>query len=566
MAAALLAAYPTIPQEGLALIFPTPSPDLGDYQCNRALQMARQARVSPRVVAEQALARASFDDLCQTVEIAGPGFINFRLRPEWVGEEVRQRLADERLGVPRVARPRTVVLDFSSPNVAKPMHIGHIRSTVIGDVLNRVMRFLGHKVITDNHLGDWGTQFGILILGYREFADEAALEADPIHELKRVYKLANERCNQDPAWADRARAELVKLQAGEAENLALWQRFIALSRSVFEGIYERLDVHFDLWLGESFYNPMLPGVVEELLARGIAREDQGAVAIFFPDDPELADKPLLIRKKDGGYLYATTDLAAIKYRVETFHPDAILYIVDGRQQLHFKQVFAAARRWGYTEVELSHPWFGTILGADGRPIKTREGEPPELAAVLDEAEERALAIVREKSPELPPERQREVARVVGIGAVKYADLSQNRTSDYVFSWDKMLAMVGNTAPYLQYAYVRIQSILDKGGIDAAALEQEPPPVHLDHPAELALAKHLLRFADALEDVLEDYRPNVLTGYLYDLASHYSRFYESCPVLGADEPVRSSRLALCHLTALTLARGLDLLGIKTLPRM
>ena len=563
---AFAAAFPEVEAPARDLVVPAARPEHGDYQCNQALGLAKQLGSKPRDVAARLVEHLNVDDICLAPEIAGPGFINLRLSPFWVGACVGSRAGDERLGVSPVDPPRTIVLDYSSPNVAKPMHVGHIRSTVIGDALARTLRFLGHQVIADNHIGDWGTQFGMILLGYKELADEAALKADPVNELKRIYRAVNARAKTDESYRERATQEVVKLQAEDPEQMRIWREIIALSREVAEEIYARLGVRFDVWHGESYYNTMLGPVVDELLERGIARVDQGAAVVFFdgPDDPPaLADKPMIVRKRDGASLYSTSDLAAIKYRHETWKPDDMLYVVDGRQQDHFRQVFATARKWGYTHSRYEHIWFGTIQGPDGKPFKTREGDTPELSDLLDEAEERARAIVAEKNPDLPPERQREVARVVGLGAVKYSDLAQARTSDYAFSWDRMLAMQGNTAPYMQYAYVRICSIIDKAGVDVTTLNA---PAQLTEAAELALAKTLLRFGDALDDTAATYRPNVLTTYLFEVASAFSTFYEQCPVVSAEGPQRLSRLTLCRLTARTLERGLDLLGIETLPRM
>ena len=563
---ALAAAYPDAPVTARDLVVPAAKAEHGDYQCNQALPLAKMVGAKPRDVAARIVEHLRIDDICLSPEIAGPGFINLRLTPAFIGGEVGARAADPRLGVAAAEQPRTIIIDYSSPNVAKPMHVGHIRSTVIGDALTRTLRFLGHRVIGDNHIGDWGTQFGMILLGYKELADPAALQADPIPELKRIYRTVNSRAKSDEAYKERAAQEVVKLQAEDPEQMRIWTEVLALSRRVANEIYGRLDVRFDVWHGESFYNAMLGEVVEELLEKGIAREDQGAVVVFFdgPDDPPaLADKPMIIRKRDGAYLYSTSDLAAIKYRHEHWHPDDMIYVVDGRQQDHFRQVFATARKWGYTHSRYEHVWFGTIQGPDGKPFKTRDGDPPELGDLLDEAEERALAIVADKQPDLPVEQQREVARVVGLGAVKYSDLAQARTSDYMFSWDRMLAMQGNTAPYMQYAYVRICSILEKSGVDPETLNG---PVMLAQPAELALAKVLLRFGDALDESAAVYRPNVLTSYLFDVASAFSGFYEQCPVVSAEWPQRVSRLTLCRLVARTLKQGLDLLGIETLPRM
>jgi arginyl-tRNA synthetase len=542
-----------------AIIKPCTDPKFGDYQANGVMAVAKQRKTNPVALAKEIIAKLDVAGSCEPPTVAGAGFINFRLKPEFVAQQISAGARDDRLGVPAVAKPKTVVIDFSSPNVAKPMHVGHIRSTIIGDCLARVMRFLGHRVITDNHIGDWGTQFGMLIVGWKKFRDEAALQRDPIAELERLYKYVNGR--ED--LRDEARAELAKLQRGDTENLAIWQEIISLSCHEFNGIYMRLGVIFDKTLGESFYNPMLPEVVSELRQRGIARESEGAMCVFFEDDRELKDAaPLIIQKADGAFLYGTTDLATLKYRIEQWHPDEIIYLTDARQQLHFKQVFATARKWLKTVPDLRHVYFGSILGEDGKPFKARSGENVKLADLLNEAEVRARTVVKEKNPDLSDETQKQIAWVVGTGAVKYADLSQNRTTDYVFSWPKMLAMTGNTAPYMQYAYVRVQSIFRKAG-DSPSVAGS---VSLEHPAELDLAKHLLRFAETLQSVAEDDKPNWLTGYLYDLAGKFSVFYDNCPVLQSAEPMRSSRLALCRLTADVIKRGLNLLGIDVIEQM
>jgi arginyl-tRNA synthetase len=482
----------------------------------------------------------------------------------WLGRTLLATALDERLCVEYVAQPETIVLDFSAPNIAKPMHVGHIRTTIIGDTLARMLRFLGHTVITDNHVGDWGTQFGMLIVGYRTVLDRAAYERDPLAELERIYKVIQAKTQADPAVASQAREELAKLQKGDPDNLALWREFTTVSREVFERIYTRLGIQFDHWLGESFYNPFLSDVVQELQDKGLARPSEGAICIFYDDDPELADTPFLIQKQDGAFLYATTDLATIKYRAETFHPDRIIYVVDSRQQLHFKQLFATARHWGYTMI-LEHVGFGTILGEDGKPIKTREGEPVKLEALLAEAEERARTIVRDKNPSLSEEEHGHIARVVGIGAVKYADLMQNRSADYRFSWDKMLALDGNTAPYLQYVYARIRSIFRKGELG----DWRPEPnmaVRLLAPEEQDLAKQMIRFGDTLLEVERTYKPNVLAGFLYELATKFNLFYQAHAVLKAPEDLRPTRLLLCDLTARYIRTGLELLGIETLEAM
>ncbi|MGD0016636.1 MAG: arginine--tRNA ligase [Verrucomicrobiia bacterium] len=554
-------------QAGPAQIKPCADPKFGDYQANGIMPVAKRLKQNPRALAKQVVARLKVSDVSEPPTIAGAGFINFTLKPAFVAQQIAAAAADERLGVSTVV-PQTVVIDFSSPNVAKPLHVGHIRSTIIGDCLARVRRFLGHHVITDNHIGDWGTQFGMLIVGWKKYRDEAALAADPITELERLYKLVNEQSERDAAVREEAKAELVKLQRGDSENRAIWQKIIDLSRHVFDAAYQRLDVSFDHTFGESFYNPLLPDVVADLQQRGIACESEGALCIFFKDDLELKKtSPLMVRKSDGGYGYGATDMATLKYRIEQWHPDEIIYVTDARQKLHFQQVFKAAAKWQPTMPRLAHVWFGSILGEDGKPLKTRDGTPVKLAALLDEAEERALAIVTEKSPELPLETRKDIARAVGIGAVKYTDLSQNRTTDYVFSWPKMLAMTGNTAPYMQYAYVRIRSIFRKSAIGGSRpTESRSINITLTHPAELDLAKHLLRFGEILQAVADDDKPNWLTGYLYELAGKFSVFYDNCPVLQSAEPLRSSRLSLCRLTADVMQRGLNLLGIAVIEQM
>jgi len=541
---------------------PCANPDHGDYQSNAAMGLAKELRRNPREIAQAVVDTLEVSDLCQPPTLAGPGFLNFRLRDDFLAGQLGAVLKDDRLGVPTTQHPRTVVVDYSSPNVAKPMHVGHIRSTVIGDCLARMLRARGHTVIADNHLGDWGTQFGKILVGYRRYLDQAAFETDPVGELERLYKRAHEESERDEATLTEAREALVRLQAGDPEAVALWETFRAVSQQVFDRIYQRLGVHFDVTLGESFYNPQLGSVVQELVDKGLAEESEGALCIFFRDDPELADSPCLIRKRDGAALYATTDLATIQYRLAQWHPCEIVYVTDARQQLHFKQLFAIARRWG-VEAELRHVYFGTILGEDNRPIKTRSGEPIKLSELLDEAEARAYEVACAKNADLSEEERRAVARIVGLGALKYADLSQNRVSDYVFSWDKMLSMTGNTAPYLQYSYVRIRSIFRKGGASETDL---PAALPCPEPAERTLGLLLLRFPEALDQALDDYRPNMLCNYLYDLAAAFTGFYEQCPVLQAAPEVRHSRLALCQLTAAVLKQGLGLLGIEVSERM
>jgi arginyl-tRNA synthetase len=550
----------------------------GDYQTNVAMTLAKAARMNPRQLAEQIIARLEVADLCLPPEIAGAGFINFRLTPSALAARFRALAHDEKLGVPAPVSPRRFVIDFSSPNVAKPMHVGHIRSTILGDALARIAEFLGHCVVRDNHIGDWGTQFGMLLVGWKTLLDRPALERDPIAEMERIYKVVNAQQQADPAVREAARAELVKLQGGDPENLAIWREMIRLSQAQFEAIYTRLDIRFDVTLGESFYNPWLKQVVAELVQRGIAQESDGALGVFSDrsgpekDDPFLiqrdgawVDIPALVQKADGAANYTTTDLATLEYRLREWSPTDIVYVTDGRQQHHFRQLFAIFRRWKpEAQVRLAHVWFGSILGEDGKPFKTRSGDTVKLADLLDEAIERAAKLVAEKNPDLPEAERREIARVVGLGAVKYADLLPNRQSDYVFSWDKMLSFQGNTAPYLQYSYVRIRSIFRKA--EEAGIRHGTDAVAFTEPGELALAKKLAQFGEVLPQVLDDYRPNVLASYLYELAAAFHAFFEACPVLKSAGDIRATRLALCEVTAHVLARGLGLLGIQVPERM
>ena len=472
-------------------------------------------------------------DLCETPEIAGAGFINFKLKPEALAQQTAQLLTDDRLGVARTDTPKRIVIDFGSPNVAKPMHIGHIRSTVLGDALGRIATFLGHDVIRDNHIGDWGTQFGMVVWGWKNLLDRPALERDPIAELVRVYKETNARGVADPAIREQCKEELVKLQAGDPENFAIWQECVNLSLGEFARTYALLDIHYDIQRGESFYNDRLPGIVERLQKAGIAEESEGAIVVFFPDIPELADKPCLIRKSDGGYNYATTDIATVDYRIQDLKADTVWCVVGAPQILHFKQIFAIAAREGFT-ADFRHVTFGSILGEDRKLMKTRSGENVSLQDVLDEAIARARKIIEEKNPEMPEAEKAETARIIGIGAVKYADLSQFRMTDYIFSWDRMLSFQGNTAPYLQNAYVRIQSIFRKAAEDFSA----PEKIVLAEDAEKSLAKRLCQFAEIVPTVLNDFRPNVLANYLFELANSFHAFYEACPVLKSEEPARS----------------------------
>lgn len=552
-----------LPEDFAVQVEPTQNRQFGDYQSNAAMVLAKSLRRNPREVAAAVVASFDGAGLCASPEIAGPGFLNFRLEPGALSDRFAALLADpERAGVPATDSPRTIVLDFSAPNVAKPMHVGHIRSTILGDSLGRIARFLGHRVISDNHIGDWGTQFGMILWAWKNLLDETALESDPIAELLRVYREVNARSKEDPALLESCKAELVRLQGGDETNLAIWRRCMELSKQGLQKIYDQLDVEFDHWYGESFYNDRLAPLVEKLLAEGIAEVSEGAVCVFFPEDERLADKPALIRKSDGGFLYATSDLATIDFRLEELGADAIWYVVGAPQQLHFEQIFTIARRRGQT-AEFRHIAFGSILGKDRKILRTRSGETVQLADVLAESIERARAIIEEKNPDLPEAEKAEIARAVGIGSVKYAELSQFRLTDYVFDWDNMLSLKGNTAPYLINAYVRTRAIFRKLGSD---FDPRGGELVLTEEAEKTLLLKLAQFAEVLPTVLDDFRPNALAAYLYELATTYHQFWEACPVLRVEGDVRHTRLALCELTGRVLRLGLSLLGIRCPERM
>src|SRR5213082_1650412 len=537
-------------------------PRFGDYQTNVALILGKQRGENPRAMAEKIVAQLDVSDVSEPPVIAGAGFINFTLRPAAVEKQTLDVLRDERLGVAETESPRRVVIDFGSPNVAKPMHVGHIRSTVLGDALARIATFLGHEVIRDNHIGDWGTQFGMVIYGWKNLLDQRALQQNPLTEIVRIYKETNALATSDPQVREACRQELVKLQAGDKENIDIWNECVAFSMQDFEHVYELLDIHYDIQCGESFYNDQLPGVVERLLKSGIAEISEGAVVVFFRDIPELADKPCIIRKSDGGFNYATSDIATVDYRITELKRDTVWYVVGAPQTLHFKQIFEIARREGHQAADFRHIPFGNVLGEDRKLMKTRSGENVPLRQVLEEACARARKIIDEKNPNLADAEKVDIARTIGIGAVKYADLSQYRMTDYVFSWDRMLALQGNTAPYLQNAYVRVRSIFRKAGEAAAKIDK----FVLNEAAEVTLAKRLCQFAEIVPQVLNDFRPNILANYLFELANTFHTFYEACPVLKADEPVRSSRLALSDLTGKVLKTGLGLLGIKVPEKM
>jgi arginyl-tRNA synthetase len=630
------------PAEYLAMIRPAQDPKFGDFQANFAMPLKSKLGKNPREIAADIAAKVEVADLCLEPEVAGPGFINLTLRDDWLQAQVNELVQDDRLGVPVVEHPKNVVVDFSAPNVAKPMHVGHLRSTVIGAALRNVLKFLGHRVIGDNHIGDWGTQFGMIIYGYKHFRDDAAFDENPVQELARLYRLVNRisdyhatradlpkteqrlaaarqhlaetESTADPndkksrkelgklrnaiseleseltsqrsriaavesddslhslavsheSIADACRRETAKLHSGDDENLRLWTRFLPECLQLLQSVYDRLGIEFDATLGESFYQPLLADVVADLKAKGLAVESEGAICVF----NEGFDAPFLVQKSDGAFTYATTDLATIRYRVKQFQADELLYVVDDRQSDHFAQLFATAKRWGYG-VPCRHIRFGTIMGPDKRPYKTRSGDTVGLESLLDEAVARARQIVdanddAKPQPELSPQERADIAEAVGIGAIKYADLHHNRESDYVFSWEKMLAMTGDTAPYMQYAYARVGGIFRRGNVDRASLPQSGGTIVLSQPAERALSLQLLRFAEAVSDVVDDARPNLLTQYLFDLANRFATFFEECPVLKAEtDALRTSRLFLCDLTARVIAHGLGLLGIRTCERM
>ena len=549
--------------ESLAVVTPAADARFGDYQTNAAMVAAKVHKKNPREVAATILSHLAVEDLCETPTVAGAGFINFKVLDSALSGAVNGLRGDGCLGVIPVVSPKTIIIDFSSPNVAKPMHVGHIRSTILGDSLARIARRLGHRVVTDNHIGDWGTQFGKVIYGWKHLLNPESLEQAPIAELVRLYREVNAAEENDPALKETVRHELVKLQQGDPENLEIWKQAVALSWKEFERLYGLLDITFDERLGESFYNDALAPLVERLLEKGIAEKSEGAVCVFFRGSPELEEKPCLIRKSDGGFLYATTDLATLEYREQRWKPDAVWYVTGAPQQLHFEQVFATARRLGVT-TDFRHIAFGSILGEDRKMMKTRSGENVELGGLLAEAVERALNVVTGKNPDLPKDEQAEVARIIGLGAVKYADLMQHRLTDYVFSWDKMLSFQGNTAPYLQNAYVRIRSIFRKA--EAEGISTEASPIVIAEQAERALGLQIVQFGEILHTVLEDQRPNLLCLYLYELADRFHKFYEACPVLKSQGEVRSSRLTLAGVTADILREGLGLLGIKVPEKM
>ncbi|MGR2678952.1 arginine--tRNA ligase [Chromobacterium haemolyticum] len=548
-----------------AVVQPASKPEFGDYQANGVMGAAKQLKTNPRELAQKVVAALDLAGIADKVEIAGPGFINIHLAPEYLARRSEAALKDDKLGIHRVV-PQRVMVEYSSPNLAKEMHVGHLRSSIIGDALARVMEFVGHDVVRANHVGDWGTQFGMLTayLVETSHAGDAELQ---LSDLETFYRNAKVRFDESEDFANRARDYVVKLQGGDQEVLKLWEQFVDVSLKHCEAVYQKLNVGLkrEHVRGESSYNDDLPVIVEELRAASLLTEDDGAQVVFLEEFRTQEDKPMgvIIQKKDGGYLYTTTDLGAVRYRHKTLNLDRVIYVVDARQSQHFAQMFSICRKAGFApdSMKLEHVGFGVMMGDDGKPFKTRSGGTVKLIELLQEAEERAFALVSEKNPDLPEAERREIAAAVGIGAVKYADLSKNRMSDYIFNWDTMLAFEGNTAPYLQYAYTRVQSVFRKAGdYDANAA------IVITEPAEKHLAAALAQFEDTLQAVVDGCYPHYLSQYLYNIATLFSRFYEACPILKSEGDVRASRLQLSALTAKTLKTGLDLLGIKVLDSM
>ena len=547
----------------------------GDFQSNAAMMLAKFAGKNPRDLAQELADQLSSGDLCE-VSVAGPGFLNFTLTHKAWSDLARTQWSSTDLSVSKVDSQQTIVLDFSAPNVAKPMHVGHIRSTIIGECLARVATKLGHKVIKDNHIGDWGTQFGMVTWAWKKGVDEARLEEEPLQELLRLYRTASDASKEDESIREECRAELVKLQQGDAENTAIWTRCLELSRKGLDAIYDRLDVSFDFWMGESAYNDALAPLVEKLQAADLARESDGAVCVFSSEslkpkadpfkihrDGEWQDFPMIVRKNDGAFNYATTDIATVEHRVHEWKADQIWYVVDFRQGGHFEQLFDVSKRLGYDQVNLVHVSFGTILGKDGKPLKTRAGDLPQLEDVLDDAVKAARLVVDEKSRLDTEEEKKALAELIGVNSVKFTELSHHRMSDYVFDLDKMVALEGDTAPYLLYSYVRSRSIFRKLE-DGVTLSTEN--LNLTEPAEIHMVRMLSRYGDQVKLVLEDYRPNLLATYLLELARAFHSFFEACPVLKSEGQVRESRLIVCDLTSRVLKDGLALLAIDVPERM
>ncbi|SEQ31974.1 arginine--tRNA ligase [Basfia succiniciproducens] len=555
-------------QNAEPLVRQSGKPQFGDYQANGIMGAAKKLGLNPREFAQKVLEQVDLSDIAEKTEIAGPGFINIFLNKNWVAQQADTALNTPNFGI-KTAHPQTVVIDYSSPNVAKEMHVGHLRSTIIGDAVARALEFMGNHVIRANHVGDWGTQFGMLI-AYLEKMENEHADAMQLSDLEAFYRAAKETYDNDEEFAVKARSYVVKLQSGDEYCRTMWKKLVDMTMQQNQRNYERLNVTLtekDV-MGESLYNPMLPAIVEDLKKQGLAVEDDGALVVYLDEFKNKDGDPMgvIVQKKDGGFLYTTTDIAAAKYRYHTLHADRALVFSDTRQSQHMQQAWLITRKAGYVpdSFSLEHHNFGMMLGKDGKPFKTRSGGTVKLADLLDEAVERATLLINEKNTALSEQEKAAVIEAVAIGSVKYADLSKNRTTDYVFDWDNMLSFEGNTAPYMQYAYTRIRSIFNKTDVNPTALSAAHIEIHDDK--ERALAIKLLQFEEAVQTVAKDGTPHILCNYLYELAGVFSSFYEHCPILNAEEPVKLSRLKLAKLTEKTLKQGLDLLGIKTVEKM
>jgi len=556
------------PEGSDALVRQSAKAQFGDYQANGVMGAAKKMGINPRQLAEQVVSHLDLEGIASKIDIAGPGFINIFLEPNWITTQAEHALSSDHLGLSPV-KSETIVIDYSAPNVAKQMHVGHLRSTIIGDAAARTLEFLGHKVIRANHVGDWGTQFGMLIAYLEKMQNENASDM-ALADLEEFYREAKQHYDSDEAFAERARGYVVKLQSGDEYCRKMWRKLVDITMQQNQQTYHRLNVTLteDDVMGESLYNDMLPGIVADLKAKGLAVESEGATVVYLDEFKNKEGEPMgvIIQKKDGGFLYTTTDIACAKYRHEVLHADRALYYIDSRQHQHLMQAWTIVRKAGYIpeSMSLEHHMFGMMLGKDGKPFKTRSGGTVRLSDLLDEAIERAQILIRAKNPDMPEDELNNVANVVGIGAVKYADLSKSRTTDYIFDWDNMLAFEGNTAPYMQYAYTRVASIFKKANITQADLTQ---PMALQDPRELTLATRLMQFEETILMVARDGTPHVMCAYLYDLAGLFSSFYEHCPILTAENDAqRQSRLKLALLTQKTLKAGLDTLGIETVERM
>ncbi|MEQ4914718.1 arginine--tRNA ligase [Morganella morganii] len=551
-----------------AIVKQSAKAQFGDYQANGVMAAAKKMGMPPRQLAEKVIELLYLDGIAEKTEIAGPGFINIFLSPDWLTAQLETALADDKLGLTPV-EPMTIAIDYSAPNVAKQMHVGHLRSTIIGDAAARTQEYLGHKVIRCNHVGDWGTQFGMLIAYLEKMQNEDAGDM-ALADLEAFYREAKKHYDEDEVFAERARGYVVKLQGGDEYCRTMWRKLVDITMQQNQETYNRLNVTLteDDVMGESLYNDMLPGIVSDLLNRRIAEESEGAIVVYLDEFKNKEGEPMgvIIRKKDGGYLYTTTDIACAKYRHDVLHADRVLYYIDSRQHQHLMQAWTIVRKAGYIpeSMTLEHHMFGMMLGKDGKPFKTRAGGTIRLSDLLDEAVERAEKLIREKNSDMPEDELKQLAEVVGIGAVKYADLSKSRTTDYIFDWDNMLAFEGNTAPYMQYAYTRVASVFKRADIDADSLTQ---PIILTDDRERQLAARLLQFEETITAVAREGLPHMMCSYLYDLAGLFSGFYEHCPILAAEsEELRQSRLKLALLTQKTLKAGLDTLGIGTVEKM